>query len=88
MGTPGQRKGGDHFNVMEPAVGLAMDGLGDIGGSAFKIVDDFAYSTRVSLVSAHGRLNIISTFGPHGHLPRIKIPYAIEAATEAATEVP
>ena len=40
--------------------------------------------TVVSRVSAHGRLNITRDFGPHGHLPGIKIPYVcIEAATVA-----
>ena len=40
--------------------------------------------TVVSRVSAHGRLNIIHDFGPHGCLPGIKIPYVcIEAATVA-----
>ena len=38
--------------------------------------------TVVSQVSARGRLNITCNFGPHGHLPGIKIPYVcIEAAT-------
>ena len=38
----------------------------------------------LSWVSAHGRLNITRNFDPHGHLPRIKIPYiCIEAATVA-----
>ena len=83
MDTPGQRKGGDHFNVMESAVGLAMDGLGDIGGSTFKIVYDLTY------ISVQGKRpwalkHNYSTFGPHGHLyPRIKTPYTIEAATVA-----
>ena len=40
--------------------------------------------TVVSRVSAHGHLNITRDFGPHGHLPVIKIPYVcIEAATVA-----
>jgi hypothetical protein len=38
--------------------------------------------TVVSRVSAHRSLNITRDFGPHGRLPRIKIPYiCIEAAT-------
>ena len=38
--------------------------------------------TVVSLVSAHGHLNISRDFGPHGCLPGIKIRYVfIEAAT-------
>ena len=41
-------------------------------------------NTVVSRVSAHGRLNITSDFGPHGRLARIKIPHVcIEAATVA-----
>ena len=39
-------------------------------------------TTVVSRVSAHEHLNITHEFGPHGHLPGIKIPYVcIEAAT-------
>ena len=39
--------------------------------------------TVVSQVSAHGRLNIPRDFGPHGHLPGIKMIRCIEAATVA-----
>ena len=41
--------------------------------------------TVVSRVSAHRCLNITSNFGPHGHLPGIKIPYV---CIEVATVVP
>ena len=44
--------------------------------------------TVVSQVSVHGHLNITRDFGPHGRLPRIKIPYVcIEASTVAPWNV-
>ena len=38
----------------------------------------------MSRVSAHGHLNVTRDFGPHGHLPGIKIPWVcMEAAIVA-----
>ena len=48
--------------------------MGCIIGSASIII---IIITIVSRVSAHGRLNITHDFGPHRHLPGIKISYIL-----------
>ena len=61
---------------------LAIVRMRAVGAAGDTVLYVYTLYTIEFWVSAHGRLNITSDFGPHGHLPGIKIPYyvCIEAA--------